>query len=93
VAPGPRAVTCRIGAPLGYRPRPVRLRGVPGTFRTGALELYTGRVTVTVYGTEAETRRVAPALRAVDRPADVADRLPPPVHDHPRIHGGPCPAP
>jgi hypothetical protein len=86
-------IRCRFGGRFGFHPRPARLRGVPGMFRPGALELFTGRVTVTIQASDQnEARRVARALRTVNGPVEVGDRLPAPAPGHPGIRGAPCSA-
>lgn len=84
-------ITCRFDVRFGYRPRPVRLRGVPGMFRPGALELFTGRVTGPIQASyRGEARRVARALRAANRPVGAGEPLPAPAAGHPGIRGAPC---
>jgi hypothetical protein len=63
------------------------IRGVPAA-SFGQLEIYTGDVTVVIFGEAAE--EVAEALRSVDGEIEVGEDLPPPVDGH--LEGrAPCP--
>jgi hypothetical protein len=87
-------IRCRFDGVFAFLRRPVRLRGVPGMLRPYMLELFTGRVTVLIQASDQdEARRVARALRAVNRPVGVGDPLPPPVPGHPGMDGVRCPTP
>jgi hypothetical protein len=84
-----------FGGPLqiGPRPRPVRLRGVPGTDYGDTLDLYTGDLTIAIYSDDrsqllaaagAVTRAPRSAMpRAAGRDTVIAARkLAPPVPGH-----------
>jgi hypothetical protein len=61
------------------RPRLIEVRGVPATRDSDQLELYTGDVTVTIFGgTRAKLDRAAQALRPVGS-AEAGGDLPPPL--------------
>jgi hypothetical protein len=73
-------------------PRQARMRGVPAAlWGDGLLELFSGRVSIRIYtDDEGRATRLARALRAVNRPAAPAGRLPGSEPGEPRVPGVAC---
>jgi hypothetical protein len=85
----------RFGPPGAGPPLPpVQVEGVPAVWPAGHLELYTGTITIDIYGERAVVLRAAAALRPANRLARALVRrgvhLPPPAPGH--LEGRiPCP--